>query len=152
MPIENIISIATFLAGTTLGSIVGYFFRILIEHRLAKDLSSSERYFTAAQRFRDSVNEALTMFQPAHCTWSGCNKDVTAMRHFVQVVEISAKEFARFKGINKSSFTNKWEETKKYCSEVLVYEISSGDPDRSNNSKDIFLNYINELLSDAKPA
>ena len=152
MPIENIEPIVTFVAGTTLGSIGGYFIRVLIEHRLAKSLSASERYFSAAQRFRDSLNEAMAMFQPTHSTWSGCNKDAIAMRHFVRAIDVSAKEFARFKGINESSFTSKWEETKNYCSQVLVHEISSGDPERSNKSKEIFLNHVSELLSHAKPA
>lgn len=151
MLIENIEPILTFLAGTTLGSIAGYFVRIFVEHRLAKSLSASNRYFVAAQKFRDSINEAMSMFQPTHCTWSGCNKDVTAMRHFIRTVEVSAKEFARFKGINESSFTSKWEETKNYCSQILIHEISSGAPERSNNSKDIFLNHVSELLSHAKP-
>ena len=152
MPIENIEPVVAYISTTALGGFAGYFIRIFIEHRLAKSLSASERYFAAAQRFRDSLNEAMAMFQPTHYTWSGCNKDAIAMRHFVRTVEVYAKEFARFKGINETSFTNKWEETKKYCSQVLVHEISSGDPDRSNKSKDIFLNHVSELLSHAKPA
>lgn len=151
MLIENIEPILTFLAGTTLGSIAGYFVRIFVEHRLAKSLSASNRYFVAAQKFRDSINEAMSMFQPTHCTWSGCNIDVNAMRYFVRTIEASAKEFARFKGIDETSFTNKWEETKNYCSQVLVHEISKGDPERSNKSKNVFINQVSELLSHAKP-
>ena len=144
-------SIVTFVAGTTLGSIAGYLIRILIEHRLAKSLSANERYFAAAQRFRDTVNTAMAMFQPTHCTWTGSNKDATAMRNFSRNIETHVVEFAEFKGTDKTGFIKKWDETKNYCSQVLIHEISSGDPDRSNKSKDAFLNHVSELLSYAKP-
>ena len=151
MTIENIEPVVTFIAGTTIGSVVGYLIRILIEHRLAKSLSANERYFAAAQRFRDTVNTAMSMFQPTHYTWTGSNKDVAAMRNFIRNIETHVVEFAEFKGTDKTGFINKWEESKNYCSQVLVHEISSGDPDRSNKSKDTFLNHVSELLSYAKP-
>lgn len=144
--------ITTYLATTALGGVAGYFVRILIEHRLAKSLSETERYFAAAQRFRDSINEAMTMFQPTHYTWSGCNKDAIAMRHFIRTIDVATREFAQFKGIKKMSFANKWQETKNYCDQVLVHEISSGDPDRSNIAKNVFLNHVSELISHAKPS
>ncbi len=149
MPIPE--SLLTYVASTSLGGVAGYLIRILIEHMLAKSLSASERYFAAAQLFRNSLNEAMAKFQPTHYTWSGCNKDVIAMGNFVRVFDISANEFARFKGVSEASFTKKWQETKNYCEQVLVHEISRGDPERSNKSKDIFLNHVSELMSHANP-
>lgn len=151
MPVENIEPVVTFLAGTTLGSIAGYFIRIFIEHRLAKSLSASKRYFAAAQRFRDSINNAMAEFRPTYETWTGCNQNASAMRKFTRNLEVAISEFSEFKGIGKISFTNKWEETKNYCSQVLVHEITSGDIERSNQAKETFLNHVRELLSHAKP-
>ena len=104
MTIENIERVVTFIAGTTLGSVVGYLIRILIEHRLTKSLSANERYFAAAQRFRDTVNTAMSMFQPTHYTWTGSNKDVAAMRNFIRNIETHVVEFAEFKGTDKTGF------------------------------------------------
>ena len=151
MPIENIEPIITFLAATTLGIIAGYLIRIFIEHRLAKSLSAEERYFAAAQSFRVAINKAMAEFQPTYLTWTGCNKNAAAMRNFARNLEVTVSEFSEFKGAGKASFINKWEETKNYCSQVLVHEISSGDFGRSNESKEAFLNHVSELLSHAKP-
>lgn len=138
----------TFLSGTGAGAAVLYLGQRLFEHRLAKSLSAETRYFAAAQRFRDELNTAMAMFQPAHVTWNGGNQNAAAMRHFVKRLDVPAREFAKFKG---DGFTKKWEETKNYCSTVLVHEILSKDPDRSNKSRDIFLAHVSDLMSHANP-
>ncbi len=151
MPIENIEPIVTFVAGTTLGSIGGYLVRIFIEHRLAKSLAASDRYFIAAQKFRVSINEAVAKFEPTHRTWTGSNRNATAMRNFARNLDVTVTEFAEFKGIDRDSLTKKWEETKQYCSTTLPRALTQGDTFAAQKAQEAFLNHVGELLSHAKP-
>lgn len=151
MPIENIDPIFTFVAGTTLGSVAGYLIRVLIEHRLAKSLAASDRYFTAAQKFRVAINEAVAEFEPIHRTWTGSNKNAAAMRNFTRKLDVTISEFAEFKGIDRGSFTNKWNETKEYCSTTLPRALTQSDAFAAQQAQNTFLNHVSELLSHAKP-
>ena len=143
--------IVTFFAGTTLGGIAGYLIRIFIEHRLAKSLSASDRKFVAAREFRAKVNEAMTLFQKPAEQWGGNNRTAHAMRNFVSVIDLTAKDFAEFfTGTEKTSFTNKWNETKEYCSTTLPRALTQSDTGAAQHAKDAFLVHISELLSYAK--
>ena len=143
--------IVTFFAGTTLGGIAGYLIRIFIEHRLAKSLSASDRKFVAAREFRAKVNEAMTLFQKPTENWNGNNRTADAMRNFVSVIDLAAKDFAEFfTGTEKTRFTNKWDETKKYCSTTLPFAVTSGDIESAKQAKQSFLNHVEDILSYAK--
>ena len=141
----------TFFAGTTLGGIAGYLIRIFIEHRLAKSLSASDRKFVAARDFRAKVNEAMTLFQKPTETWGGNNRTAHAMRNFVSVIDLAAKDFAEFfTSTEKTRFNNKWNETKDYCSTTLPRAVTQKDTETANQAKEAFLTHVSELLSYAK--
>ena len=141
----------TFLFGGGAGAILLYLMQRLFEHRLAKDLSATDRKFIAAREFRVKVNEAMTLFQNPTETWSGNNRTAHAMRNFVSVIDLAAKDFAEFfTGTEKTRFTNKWNETKDYCSTTLPRAVTSDNTESANQAKEDFLNHVNELLSYAK--
>ena len=143
--------IATFIAGSAFGSAALYLIRIFIENRLAKDLSATDRKFVAAREFRAKVNEAITLFQNPTETWRGNNRTANAMRNFVSVIDLAAKDFAEFfTGAEKTRFTSKWNETKDYCSTTLPRGVTSDNTECANQAKKDFLNHVNELLSYAK--
>jgi len=143
--------IVTFFAGTTLGGIAGYLIRIFIEHRLAKSLSASDRKFVAAREFRAKVNEAMALFQKPAENWNRSNRTAHAMRNFVSAIDLAAKDFAEFlTGTGKTRFTDKWDETKKYCNTTLPLAVTSGDIESADHAKQSFLNHVEELLSHAK--
>ena len=122
MPIENIEPIAAYISTTVLGGIAGYFIRVLIEHRLAKSLANSNRRADAARDFRAKVNGALTLFQKPTENWGGNSRTANAMRNFVSVVDLAAKDYTGLcVGGDKTRFTKKWQETKG----ILQHNASS---------------------------
>ena len=141
----------TFLFGGGAGAILLYLMQRLFEHRLAKDLSATDRKFVAAREFRAKVNEAITLFQKPTETWSGNNITANAMRNFVSAIDLAAKDFAEFfTGAEKTRFTSKWNETKDYCNTTLPRGVTSDNTECANQAKKDFLNHVNELLSYAK--
>jgi hypothetical protein len=144
-------TIATFVAGSTLGGFAGYFIRIFIEHNLAKSLSAADRKFAAAKEFRTKVNEAISLFQKPHENWSANNKMGHAMRSFVSLIDLAAKDFSEFfTGSDKVHFESKWQETKDYCSKTLPMALQGRNEISPNEAKATFLKHIDELLSYAK--
>ena len=141
----------TFFSGTIAGAVVLYLVQSLFQHRLAKSLSATDRKFIAAREFRAKVNEAMTLFQKTTEQWSGNNRTAHAMRNFVSVIDLAAKDFAEFfTGIEKTRFTNKWNETKEYCSTTLPRAMTQGDTVPAQQAKEAFLIHVRELLSYAK--
>lgn len=141
----------TFFCGSVLGGVVVYLARTLFEHRLAKDLSASDRKAVAAREFRAKVNEALALFQKPEEKWGANNRTARAMSNFVGVIDLAAKDFAEFlTGGSKTRFVNKWQETKNYCSTTLPQAITRGDSVAANEAKIIFLNHVEDLLAHAK--
>lgn len=153
MPIENIESVAAYISTTVLGGFAGYFIRVFIEHRLAKSLANTNRRADAARSFRATVNEAMTLFQKPTETWGGNNRTAHAMRNFVRVVDLAAKDYAGLcVGCNKTRFTKKWLETKEYCSTTLPRAVtnSSNSIVSANDAKNTFLKHVEELLECAE--
>ena len=141
----------TFFSGTIAGAVVLYLVQSLFQHRLAKSLSATDRKFIAAREFRAKVNEAMTLFQKTTEQWSGNNRTAHAMRNFVSAIDLAAKDFAEFfTGTEKTRFTNKWNETKEYCSTTLPRSITQGDAGDAQQAKNVFLIHVSELLSYAK--
>ena len=141
----------TFFSGTIAGAVVLYLAQSLFQHQLAKSLSATDRKFIAAREFRAKVNEAMTLFQKTTEQWSGNNRTAHAMRNFVSVIDLAAKDFAEFfTGIEKTRFTNKWNETKEYCSTTLPRAMTQGDTVAAQQAKEAFLIHVRELLSYAK--
>ena len=141
----------TFFSGTIAGAVVLYLVQSLFQHRLAKSLSATDRKFIAAREFRAKVNEAMTLFQKTTEQWSGNNRTAHAMRNFVSVIDLAAKDFAEFfTGAEKTRFTSKWNETKDYCNTTLPRGVTSDNTECANQAKKDFLNHVNELLSYAK--
>jgi len=141
----------TFLAGTTLGGLIGYLIRTLIEHKLAKERSSYDRKCVAAREFRAKVNKAIALFNKPEKPWNGNNRTANAMRNFVGAIDLAAKDFAEFfTGSEKKRFIEKWNETKGYCSTTLPRALKSGDGEIADKHKKAFLNHVDELLSYAK--
>ena len=141
----------TFFSGTVLGGLLVYLTRTLFEHRLAKDRSVSDRRAVAAREFRAKVNEALVLFQKPEENWNGNNRTAHAMRNFVSTIDLAAKDFAEFfTGTSRTRFTNKWQETKNYCSTTLPRAMTGNDPDIANEAKTTFLKHVEALLTHAK--
>ena len=141
----------TFFSGTIAGAVVLYLVQSLFQHRLAKSLSATDRKFIAAREFRAKVNEAMTLFQKTTEQWSGNNRTAHAMRNFVSAIDLAAKDFAEFfTGTEKTRFTNKWNETKEYCSTTLPRALTQGDAGDAQQAKNAFLIHVSELLSYAK--
>ena len=141
----------SFFVGSAAGGLVVYFARSLFEHFLAKDLSASDRKAVAAREFRAKVNEALVLFQKPEENWNGNNRTAHAMRNFVGVIDLAAKDFAEFfTGASKTRFTNKWQETKNYCSTTLPRAMTGNDAGVANEAKISFLKHVEDLLAHAK--
>lgn len=141
----------TFFSGTVLGGLLVYLVRALFEHRLAKDLSASDRKAVAVREFRAKVNEALVLFQKPEENWNGNNRTAHAMRNFVGVIDLAAKDFAEFfTGTSKTRFTKKWQETKDYCSTTLPRAMTGNDAGVANEAKISFLKHVEDLLAHAK--
>ncbi len=143
----------TFLSGGGAGAVVLYLVQRFFEHRLAKDLSASNRRADAAREFRRKVNEALTLFQKPTENWGSNNRTAHAMRNFVSVVDLAAKDYASLcVGIDKTRFTKKWQETKDYCSTTLPRAVTNNPNSKvsANEAKIAFLKHVEELLENAK--
>jgi hypothetical protein len=141
----------TFFMGSVLGGLVAYLARSLFEHRLAKSLSFSNRKAEVAREFRAKVHEALALFQRPEENWNGNNRTADAMRNFVRVIDLAAKDFAEFlSGSSKTQFIEKWRETKEYCSATLARAMAERDVQVAQEAKGTFLKHVEELLSYAK--
>ena len=84
----------SFFTGSAAGAVALYLIQSLFQHRLAKDLSASDRRADAARDFRAKVNEALTLFQKPDENWGGNNRTANAMRNFVSAIDLAAKDYA----------------------------------------------------------
>ena len=143
----------TLIFGGGAGAVLLYLMQRLFEHRLAKDLSASDRQASAARDFRAKVNEALTHFHKPEVVWQGDNRTANAMRNFVSSIDLAAKDYVGLcSGFEKTKFTDKWQETKNYCSTTLPRAVT-GNPNfnvSEQDAKTTFLKLVNELLSIAK--
>ena len=143
----------TFLSGSGAGAFLLYLVQRFFEHRLAKDLSASDRRASAARDFRAKVNEALTHFHKPEVVWHGDNRTANAMRNFVSSIDLAAKDYAGLcSGFKKTKFTDKWQETKEYCSTTLPRAVTGNTnfDVSEHDAKTTFLKLVEELLSLAK--
>ena len=141
----------SFFTGSAAGAVALYLIQSLFQHRLAKDLSASDRRADAARDFRAKVNEALTLFQKPDENWGGNNRTSYAMRNFVSAIDLAVKDYASLcSGSQKTKFQDKWQQTKEYCSTTLPRAVTSDDAGRSHVAKTTFLKHVEELLSLAK--
>ena len=141
----------TFFSGSIAGGIVVWLAIKLFEHRLAKDLSASDRKAVAATEFRRTVNEAMSKLPSETDTWKPNNQTIRPLADFIGVVGLAVQNFAVFLGSSdKSRFTQKWEETKDYCQTILPRSMKGVGNITANQARDTFLQHVKALLSYAK--
>ena len=141
----------TFLSGTGAGGVVVYLIMRLFEHRLAKDLSASDRKANAAIEFRNKINEAMATLPPANRIWGANNQTIRAIANFIPTVDLAVVNYAAFLGPAESNrLTKKWGEAKTHCSGELPRSLSSGSTERIDKAKTDFLAHTKDLLSYAK--
>lgn len=138
----------TFFSGSIAGGLVVWLAMKLFEHRLAKDISASDRKANAAIEFRAKINEAIITLPGQSNQWHPDNKTIRAIANFIPTTELAINNFSPFlSSRNISRFAQKWEATKDHCKGELPRALSSGDKERSNNAKMVFIKHVQDLLS-----
>lgn len=138
----------TFFTGSVAGGIVVWLAIKLFEHRLAKDLSASDRKVNAAIEFRTKINGLMATLPDHSKRWHSNNQTISAIANFIQITDLAVNNFATFLSqSNRGRFTQKWKQTKEHCNGELPRALNSGDQERANTAKIVFIKHVHDLLS-----
>jgi len=141
----------TFFSGSIAGAVVVWLAIKFFEHRLAKELSASDRRANAAIEFRAKINEAMSKFPAKDETWRLHSQTHNAINNFIPIAELAVKNYAGFLGrVNESRITSKWKETKDYCQTTLPRSLKGNGDITADQARDDFLQHVKVLLSYAK--
>ncbi len=145
------------LIGLTVGGVLGYLIRTVIEHRLAIDRIKENIKLTelnkASSKFRSSILYELTGLYPIDQHWE--RENIQHLYNSLPLINSIASDF-RYYLSEKEEFDNTVRKYNKFCREITYNSLVADSmypsmrKEKEMGKKEEFANIINQLLSFAE--